>query len=96
MEGTGRSRRREKINDYIDAASKSPVAGAVYALIYGPLGCIYSAPWSAAIGLLIAVALGFVYWPLIAVVWIGCVILAPFQVRAYNARIRRRARYVVM
>jgi hypothetical protein len=91
-----RVRRRQKIEDYIDASRKSPVAGAIYALVYGPLGCIYASPKSAFIALLAAVALGLIYWPLIGLVWLGCVVIAPYQVRAYNARVRRSARYHVI
>ena len=68
----------------------------MYVLVYGPLGCIYTYPRSAVVALLAAIALGLVYWPLIGLVWIGCAILAPFQVRAYNAHVRRGARYNVI
>jgi hypothetical protein len=91
-----RRRRREKIKEYVEARSKSPVAGTLYALIYGPFGCIYTNPKATFIAVLVAITLGMVYWPLIFVVWLGCVVMAPFQVRAYNAKIRRNARYVVM
>ena len=37
---------------------------------------------STLIALLVALCLGLVYWPLIALVWLGCVLLAPYQVRA--------------
>lgn len=95
MEDVGKKQRRQKIKKYIDVNSKSPVAGVVYALFYGPLGCIYTYPRNALIALFIAICLWLVYWPLIALVWLGCVVLAPSQVRAYNARVRRGARYHV-
>ena len=50
----------------------------------------------AVLALIATIALGLVYWPLIALVWIGCAILAPFHVRSYNARVRRGARYNVI
>lgn len=96
MTESPRSRRRQRIEDYIDAHRKSPVAGAVYALVFGPLGCIYSSPKSTFFALIAAVALGLTYPPLIAVVWLACVLMAPSQVRAYNARVRRSARHFVM
>ena len=96
MEQSSQSSRRQRINEYIDAHRKSPVAGAVYALIYGPFGCLYTNPASTVIALIVAFGLGLIYWPLVALVWVGCVIMAPFQVRAYNAKIRRSARHVVM
>lgn len=96
MEKTAQIRRREKIKDYVAANSKSPFIGVLYALLYGPFGCIYTNPKATLVAVFVAVGLGLVYWPLIAVVWLGCVVMAPFQVRAYNARIRRSARYVVM
>jgi hypothetical protein len=34
MEEPAKSRRRQKIKDYIDATSKSPVAGVIYALFF--------------------------------------------------------------
>ncbi len=95
MEDVIRKRRRQKIKKHIDVNSKSPVAGVIYALFYGPLGCIYTYPRNAFVALLIAVCLGLIYWPLIALVWLGCVIIAPYQVRAYNSRVRRGARYHV-
>jgi hypothetical protein len=95
MEDLGKSRRREKIKDYIDASRKSPVAGVIYALFFGPFGCSYTNPWSTVIALVVAIGLGLIYWPLIALVWVGCMILAPFQVRTYNQRLRRSARYHV-
>ena len=95
MEDVGKKQRRQKIKKYIDVNSKSPVAGVVYALFYGPLGCIYTYPRNALIALLVTVCLGLIYWPLIALVWLGCVVLAPSQVRAHNARVRRGARYHV-
>jgi hypothetical protein len=95
MQETERHRRREKVREYIDANRKSPVAGAIFALIWGPFGCIYSNPMSTVFALLAALALGLIYWPLIGLVWIACVVLAPFQVRTYNARMRRGARYNV-
>ncbi|MCG6966253.1 MAG: hypothetical protein LJE59_07070 [Chromatiaceae bacterium] len=96
MEKVDRQRRREKIADYVDANSKSPVAGAVYALLYGPLGCIYANPEIAVLAVVVTVFLGLIYWPLIGLAWVACVVMAPFQVRAYNARVRRSARYFVM
>ena len=96
MEDVVRKRRRQKIKKYIEVNSKSPVAGVAYAFFYGPLGCIYTHPQNALIALFMAVCLGLIYWPLIALVWLGCVIIAPFQVRAYNARVRRGARYHVI
>ena len=95
MEDTGKRLRREKIKDFIDANSKSPTTGVICAFFYGPFGCIYTNPWNTVIALLVAIALGLIYWPLIALVWIGCVFMAPFQVRAYNARVRRGARFYV-
>ena len=95
MEDTGKSRRREKLDDFIDANSKSTTAGVLYALFYGPFGCFYTNPRNTVIALFVAIALGLIYWPLIALVWIACVVMAPFQVRAYNARVRRGARYYV-
>lgn len=88
--------RRKRIQEYVDAHRKSPTAGAVYALIYGPFGCIYTNPKSTVIALVVGVALGLVYLPLIAVVWLACVAMAPYQVRAYNARVRRGARHLVL
>lgn len=96
MSTSERSQRREKIKDYIDANRKSPVVGAVYALFFGPLGCIYTNPKSTILALLVAAAVGIIYLPLIALVWLACVISAPFQVRAYNNKIKRSARYVVI
>jgi hypothetical protein len=95
MEDTAKSRRRRKIKDYIDATSKSPTAGVIYALVFGPFGCAYANPWSTVVALFLAVAVGLIFWPLIALVWIGCVVVAPFQVRAYNHKVRRGARYHV-
>ena len=68
----------------------------VYALFYGPFGCLYTNPKSTLIALLVAFCLGLVYWPLIALVWLGCVVMAPYQVRTYNAWVRRGARYNVV
>ena len=95
MEDEDKKRRREKIKDYIEASSKSPLVGVIYALVFGPFGCIYTNPWSTLIGVFIAICLGLIYWPLIALVWVGCMIMAPFQVRFYNRRVRRRAHYYV-
>ena len=44
MKDWDKSLRREKIEDYIDAHSKSPVAGVIYALFYGPFGLLYANP----------------------------------------------------
>ncbi|MCB1798565.1 MAG: hypothetical protein KDI67_06755 [Gammaproteobacteria bacterium] len=96
MAGTATTSRKERISEYVKASSKSPVAAVIYSLIYGPFGCIYTDPKSTVIALLAAVALGLVYWPLIAVVWVACVIVAPFQVKKYNARLKREARYTVV
>jgi hypothetical protein len=96
MSSPERSQRREKIKDYIDANRKSPAAGMLYALVFGPFGCIYTNPKSTLLALLVGVAAGLIYLPLIAVVWLACVATAPFQVRAYNNKIRRSARYVVL
>ena len=95
MEENAKARRKEKIEDYIDASSKSPAIGVLSALIFGPLGCLYASPWSSLVALFVAVCLGLVYWPLIGLVWLGCMVMAPFQVRAFNARVRRTARYYV-
>ena len=95
MEDMEKARRREKIRDYIDASSKSTTAGVIYTLIFGPFGCMYTNPWSTVIALFVAVGLGLIYWPLIALVWLGCVVMAPFQVRAFNTRVRRSADYYV-
>lgn len=95
MEDVVRERRRQRIKKYVGVNSKSAVAGVLYALFYGPIGCIYTQPRNALIALFIAACLGLIYWPLIALVWLGCVIIAPSQVRAYNARVRRGARYHV-
>ena len=38
MEDVVRERRRQKIKKYVDVNSKSPVAGVLYALFYGPSG----------------------------------------------------------
>ncbi|MDJ0741123.1 MAG: hypothetical protein QNJ91_15515 [Gammaproteobacteria bacterium] len=96
MGSSNRTSRREKIRDYIDANRKSPALGSLYALIFGPFGCIYTDPKVTVIGVLAAIAAGLIYWPLIAAVWLSCVLLAPFRVRAYNQRVRRNARYVVL
>lgn len=90
-----KQQRRRKIRDFIDANRKSPMTGIVYALFYGPFGLIYSNPRLAIVALLLGVAAGLIYWPLVAVVWVGCVVIAPYQVRSYNSRVRRRARYLV-
>ena len=66
MEDAYRRRRREKIQDYINASRKSPVAGVIYTLLFGPFGCICTNPWATLIALFIAVGLGLIYWPLIA------------------------------
>lgn len=95
MEDARKSRRREKIEDYIDANSKSPTAGVLYALFYGPFGCLYTNPRNTVIALFVAVGLGLIYWPLIALVWVSCMVMAPFQVQAYNAKVRRGAEYFV-
>ncbi len=95
MKNNDNAARRERIRDFVDANSKSPVTGAIYTLIYGPLGLIYSNPKLAVLALFVAIALGFVYWPLLGVFWIACIVLAPLQVKAYNAKIRRSARYIV-
>jgi hypothetical protein len=67
----------------------------IYALVFGPFGCLYTAPQTALIALFVALAVGLIYWPLIGLVWLGCVLIAPFHVRAYNARVRRNARFLV-
>lgn len=99
-QGTNRSerrrQRRKKIKEYIDAHHKSPFVGSLYALVFGPLGCLYTFPKNAVFGLLAAAAVGLIYWPLIGLVWLGCVVAAPFQVRDYNRRIRRGARHYVL
>lgn len=95
MDKAYESRRREKIQDYIDASSKSPVVGVICALAFGPFGCIYTNPWNTVIALVIAIGLGLIYWPLIGLVWVGCMIMVPFQVRTYNDKVRRAARYYV-
>jgi hypothetical protein len=95
MDKNNKQERRQKVRDFIDANSKSPLAGAIYALIYGPFGLVYVNPKLAITALLCAVALGFVYWPLIGLLWLACVVAAPYQVRTYNSRIRRSARYLV-
>ena len=56
---------------------------------------LYTNPWNTLIGLFIAIGLGLIYWPLIGLVWIACMVMAPFQVRAFNAKVRRTARYFV-
>ena len=94
MKNNNKAARQEKIRDFVNANSKSPITGAIYTLVYGPLGFIYSNPKLAVLALLIAIVLGVVYWPLIGVLSIMCVVLAPFQVRAYNAKISRSARYI--
>lgn len=95
MDNKKRSERRQKIRDFIEANSKSPTTGAIYALIYGPFGLIYSNPKLTFLFIVLAIGLGIVYWPLIGLLWLTCVVLAPFQVRAYNRRIRRSARFLV-
>ena len=95
MNNNDKAIRRKKIRDFIDANSKSPFTGAIYTLIYGPLGLIYSNPKLAVMALFVAIALGVVYWPLLGVLWVICIALAPSQVKAYNAKIRRSARYIV-
>ncbi len=95
MDNKKRSERRQKIRDFIDANSKSQTTGALYALIYGPFGLLYSNPKLAFLFLVAAIGLGFVYWPLIGLLWLICLILAPFQVRRYNRKIRRSARFLV-
>lgn len=91
-----RRQRREKISDYVDANRKSPLVGSVYALIFGPLGCIYTDPRNSLFGVLAAMFVGLIYWPLIAIVWLACIFMAPFQVKAYNERVRRSARHLVI
>ena len=93
MDDAYKSRGREKIQDSIDASRKGPVAGVIHTLFFGPFGCIYTSPWSAVIALFIVVALGLIYWPLIALMWVACMILAPLQVLNYNPCLRRSARY---
>ena len=95
MQRTATSSRQERIREYVKASSKSPVTAVIYSLIYGPLGCLYTNPKSTVIALIAAVALGLVYRPLIAVVWVTCVLVAPFQVKAYNAKLKREARFTV-
>ncbi len=58
MEDAAKSRRRQKIKDYIDTTSKSPVAGVIYALFSGPFGCAYANPRSTVVTLYLAVAVG--------------------------------------
>ena len=91
-----KKKRRERVRDFIDANCKSPLLGALYALVFGPFGLIYTRPSNTLIALLLAVGAGMVYWPLVGLVWLGGVVVAPFQVRAYNSRIRRSARYFVV
>ena len=95
MERTATSSRQQRITEYVKASSKSPVTAVIYSLIYGPFGCLYTNPKSTVIAVIAAVALGLVYWPLIAVVWVTCVLVAPFQVKAYNAKLKREARFTV-
>ena len=95
MHENDRQQRRQKVRDFIDANSKSPTTGAIYALIYGPLGLIYVSPKLAMGALFVATALGLVYWPLIGLPWLACVVAASYQVRTRDTRIRRSARYMV-
>ncbi len=96
MEGRYSDKHRQKIERFIAASSKSTTLALVYATVYGPFGCFYTDPRGAVVAIFLAVALGIVYLPLIALVWIGCILMAPLQVRAYNAQVRRRARYLVV
>lgn len=95
MANNNNEQRRRKVRDFIDANSKSPVTGAFWALIHGPIGLLYANPASALVALLLAIAAGLVYWPLIGAIWLACVVIAPYQVRSYNARVRRNARFLV-
>ena len=70
------TRRSEKIRDYIDANRKSPLVGSLYALVFGPLGCIYTGPKSSVIGVFAAIALGLIYWPLIVLAIVGVAMVA--------------------
>ena len=96
MERRATSSRQERIREYVKASSKSPVTAVIYSLIYGPFGCLYTDPKSTVIALMVAVALGLVYWPLIAVVWVACVLVAPFQLRPYNPKLKRACKYTVI
>lgn len=95
MDKKKHSERRQKIRDFIEANSKSQTTGALYALIYGPFGLLYSNTKLTFLCIVLAIGLGIVYWPLIGLLWMACVILAPFQVRSYNRKIRRSARFLV-
>ena len=87
---------QRKIERFIAVSSKSTALALLYATVFGPFGCVYTDPRAAVVAIFVAVALGIVYLPLIGLVWIGCILMAPLQVRAYNAQMRRRARYLVV
>jgi hypothetical protein len=65
------------------------------AVLFGPLGCLYVSPRLAIPALVLAGALGYLYWPAVVVVWLACVVYAPFKARALNRRLRRRGRWAV-
>jgi hypothetical protein len=80
----------QKIEQYVEAHSKSAGIAFLLALFFGPIGYLYASPIGGVIMILISlVSLSTVVVPVIA--WLLCMILAPIHASHYNNQLRAKA-----
>lgn len=83
--------REERIDAYVDAEKKSPTAAFLLALLIGPLGYLYVSVGSGLSAILLAIGLALLHPGLVVIVWLMCVIAAPFEIVSRNKKLRAKA-----
>lgn len=82
--------REARIDAYVEANKKSPILALGLAILLGPIGYLYTSVLSGAIAILLTIAtVGIPH--LTIVIWLACVVAAPFETASVNKKLRIKA-----
>jgi hypothetical protein len=89
------ARRAARIEQYLDARGKSPVTALLLALLFGPVGYLYTSPLGGVVLIIVAVGLiasDGVHFVIVA--WLFATVSAPFWVARFNTKVRAQAEMI--
>lgn len=83
--------REARIQAYVKENSKSPLLGFLLAILIGPIGYLYVSTTGGVVAILLAVVFALMWFPLVFLVWIVCILAAPIEAMDQNKKLRVKA-----
>jgi hypothetical protein len=84
--------REDRIEAYVAAHARNGWVASILAILFGPVGYLYSSVLGGVIAILLAIGLSFSGFGIFNLfLWIVCIIAAPFEVQSQNKKLRARA-----